>query len=122
MSHVKILAHENLIICCPDESLLTKEHDWWVPTDTIGNMGCVVMDSAKNLSVSSEALDLMKLVRVGHDSVGDIDWWACNDGNHAFSWWGPIFRVIDVNDSISARGFRPSNSLPFTEIPNELPL
>jgi hypothetical protein len=68
----------------------------------------------------------MRGIEVGHDAIGDIDWRWCTDETYAFSWWGPIYRIIDPETAIAARGFAISNHPnvfdgQYTEIPNEVP-
>lgn len=69
-------------------------------------MGCVLADSKRDLQVSQEALDLMPEIDHNQDCIGDIDWWVCDDGSYAFSWWGPIFRIVEVYSCEAARGFK----------------
>lgn len=117
---VSVYAHNGLLYFYPSPDLFNDETRF-IPTDDRSHIGCVVMDSKKDLRVSREAIELMKQIEVGSDSIGDIDWWACDDGTHAFSWFGAIYRVIDPKTAQSARGFKPHAGLPCTLIPNDVP-
>lgn len=62
-------------------------HPAWIPNGP-GKIGCVLLDTAHHLGVSAEALAWLRKVPRSHDDLGDIDWWACDDGTKAFSWLG----------------------------------
>lgn len=117
---VKVVAHGDHIVCIPStpEKNIGHKGQWWPTGD--GKLGCVIGNTKKNLGVSQEAIDLMKKVEMGTDAIGDIDWWWCDNETYAFSWFGPIFRIIDATDSVSAREFRPHPDQ-CTIIPNEVP-
>jgi hypothetical protein len=102
------------------------------PTKSVGNgwyptggdrIGCVLLDTKRQLGVSEEALSLMRRIPRNRDSFGDISWWACDDGTHAFSWLGAIHKVLDPLNIEASRDFHitdRSRSL-CTIIPNEVP-
>ena len=113
---IDVLAHNGKILIHPTLTPI-KRTKWFVPTAS-RHIGCVVLDTAKHLRVSVEAMALMKKIPRGQDSMGDISWWAVSDGTHAFSWIGAIFRVIDPESSESDRDFFPHEGLPHTVIPN----
>jgi hypothetical protein len=120
---VRVVAYNGFLIMCPTN--VEEKDEEWVPTENGRTMGCVLLDSKKNLGVSDEALELMRQVPVGRDAIGDIDWWAVIDPKggeekFAFSWFGSIFRIIHAESSESARGFRPRRSH-CTIIPNDVP-
>lgn len=94
----------------------------WVPTSPDSG-GCVVGPTETQLGVSEEALALMEDIERNHDAIGDISWWELDDGTHAFSWWGPIYRIIDPDNAEADREFRltPSIIKSCTIIPNDVP-
>jgi hypothetical protein len=121
---VRVVAYNDKIVIITEKPEEGIEDQWW-PTGG-SRMGCVLGDTKNKLGVSKEALELMKLVPVGRDAVGDIDWWKCDDGTYAFGWWGPIFRIIEPEVCQAAKKFL-MNVAPehyagqYIEIPNELP-
>lgn len=118
---VKVVAHKGHIVIIPHNPAEgIGEDGGWHPTGGT-KMGCVLVDTGKQLGVSQEALDLMPVVCRGRDDIGDIDWWACDAGYWAFSWWGPIYRVINPRTAIAARGFRTPAADHYTLIANEVP-
>lgn len=72
--------------------------------DTPGVFGQVIMNTDKNLGVSSEAVDLMKKVKAGHDSIGEIDWFSSAKGD-TFGWIGGPFTIVDPTTAETARNF-----------------
>ena len=115
---VSVVAYKGKLVVCPDKPEEGVDQNWW-PTAP-GKLGCVVGDTKNLLGCSKEALDLMRKVENGHDAIGDIDWWAVDDGTYAFAWFGAIYRIIDVATAIGARGFRPYPDQ-CTIIPNNVP-
>lgn len=118
---VSVFASGDYLIIAPS----TPQGRGFLPTNDQGRIGCVVLNSRAQLRVSRAALKLMDTIRRNKDCIGDIDWWECNGGvgtptrSHAFSWFGPIHRVIHVPTCEAARTFRvyPSQC---TVIPNRL--
>ncbi len=105
---VQVFAHSQKLIIVPSDPEQGINDRWWPTGGKNGNhLGCVLGDSKARLGVSREALEIMQSIKCGRDAVGDIDWWACDDGTYAFSWWGPIHRIIDPSNAIAARGFGP---------------
>jgi hypothetical protein len=118
---VRVVAHEGMIVIVPFEPEKDIKHQWWPTGGKNGNnLGCVIGDSKKMLGCSREALDLMRRVKKNHDAVGDLGWWRCNDGQYAFSWWGPIFRIVDPAHSEADRDFHVHEDQ-CTIIPNDVP-
>jgi hypothetical protein len=102
---VRVVAYEGLIIIEPIEPEKNVGKDFgWIPMGQT-RIGSVLCDTKKYLGISKEAFELMKKIQVGRDCIGDLDWFACNDGTTAFSWYGPIYRVINPETAIAARGF-----------------
>lgn len=95
-----------------------------------GRFGQVIMRSPINFAASEEALTLLRKLKSGGDSIGDVDWFRTMDGKEAaFSWLGGPKRLIDTDDPEieTARSFL-GNSLPAeqlrklcTIVPNEPP-
>lgn len=115
---VRVLAHEGNIVVIPEAPEDGINDNWW-PTGG-DKLGCVVGDTRRRLGVSKEALDLMREVKLGRDSLGDIDWWRCDDGTYAFSWWGAICRIIRPRSDEGARTFKVHPG-EYVEIPNDVP-
>jgi hypothetical protein len=101
---VKIVAYNNKILICPNRPF-EDVGDHWYPVDDKGHIGSLLLNSSINLGVSNEALELMSQIQVGSDGIGDIDWYQ-SDGEGVFSWLCALYRVIDINSSIAARGYR----------------
>lgn len=68
---------------------------------TPGQLG-FVLDASK-VEVSKEALELLRQVPVGHDSLGDVDCFAADDGMTIFAWLGGPLRAVDPADCEAAR-------------------
>jgi hypothetical protein len=118
---VQVFAYKGYLVVAPNEPEQGINDNWWPTGGKDGDrLGCVLGDSEKNLGVSPEAIELMKTIEVGRDAIGDLDWWWCTDETYAFSWWGPIFRIIEPKTCVTARGFRPRPDKCST-IDNELP-
>lgn len=114
---VRVTAYKGLIVIDVDEP---REGigDYWYPTGQ-GRMGCVVFDSRNRVGVSKEAIELMSTIRRNHDAIGDLGWFGSDNHGYCFSWWGPIYRVVDQTAE-GDRGFfvRPGE---YVEIPNDVP-
>jgi len=75
------------------------------------------MDTKARLGVSDEAMALLKTIKRGRDSIGDVDWWACDDKSFAFGWLGPHLRLVDPKQSQTSRQYKVG---PYVTIPNEV--
>lgn len=120
---VEVVAYKGLIVVIPNEPEKNVGKDFgWIPMGQT-RLGSVLCDTNKYLGVSRQAFELMKRIKVGRDCIGDIDWWACDDGTHAFAWWGPIYRVINPETAVAARNFRVTDRLleTCTLIANDVP-
>lgn len=92
---VKVVAYKGLIVIEPIEPEKgASAKEGWVPMGP-ERLGSVLCKTKGRLGVSREAFDLLKQIPRGTDCIGDIGWWECGDGSHAFSWFGAIYRVID---------------------------
>jgi hypothetical protein len=56
--------------------------------------------------ISEEALKLLEKVKRGRDSIGDLDWWECDDGKKAFGWLGGFCRIINPDDVEGSRNYK----------------
>lgn len=95
-----------------------ENYPGWVPVGP-GKIGCVLCDTKRGLGASQEALDWLKGVKRSHDDIGDVDWFAVNDGTKAFGWIGGLC-------SLKSRGCDGSRSFQVfpedcTIIPNDVP-
>lgn len=113
----KITAHNGVLIieCTEKNSTPGETH---LSIDQKGVIGQVIMKTRETLGVSDEALALLKTVKRGADSLGDVDWWKTNDGHTAFSWLGPMCRLMDPSDAEASRQYIIGE---YVSIPNEPP-
>ena len=114
--HAKVTAYKGKLVCelVADKSI---ENEVVTTIDTPSTFGQVIMNTAKNLGVSKEALELMKTVKIGRDDLGDIDWFNSVQGD-VFGWIGGPYNIIDPAEAETARGFK---ILAHIEIENEVP-
>lgn len=117
---ITLLAHRGHVVVVPEAAVVDPT---WVPSGNRDGhcfLGSVLLDTRAHLHASQEALDLLARIKNGRDAIGDWDWWACDDGKHACSWFGPIFRIVDPATAVGARGTRvfPDQA---TLIPNDVP-
>lgn len=68
--------------------------------------------------MSKEAFELVKTIKRGSDSIGDVDWWKCDNGDFAFSWFGGPQALKQANICETSRQFTVGD---FVEIPNDSP-
>jgi hypothetical protein len=76
------------------------------------------LNTKETLGVSEEALVLLKTIKRGRDSIGDVDWWAVDDGSSAFGWFGPMCRLIEPAEAETSRQFKIGE---YVSIPNDVP-
>ena len=114
--HAKITAYKGMLVC---ELVADKSIDDEVVTtlDNPSTFGQVIMNTEKNLGVSKEALELMKTVKIGHDDLGDIDWFSSVKGD-TFGWIGGPYNIVNPANAETARGFK---ILAHILIENEVP-
>jgi len=108
---VKVTAYKGLIVIEPIEperGASTKKG--WVPIGP-GRLGSVLCKTKGQLGVSREAFNLLRQVPRGTDCIGDLGWWECGDGSHAFSWFGSAYRVINPSKAIGDREYKVSPAL-----------
>lgn len=117
---VSVYAYKGKLIFAPSSTKRTRDFVPTEYTDKRSNLGCVVVDSKKHLRISNEALKLLRKIKRNHDDSGDVDWWMCDDGTAAFSWFGAIFRVMDPTTAEASRDFAVRKNQ-CTVIPNILP-
>jgi hypothetical protein len=114
---VKVTAHRGCLVIETVEPDVPVEG--WVPIGP-GKIGCIICNTAKNLGVSEEALTLLGGVKRSHDDIGDVDWWACDDGTKAFGWIGNIYQIAQADSIEGSRNhtvFRDACVI----IPNDVP-
>lgn len=114
--HAKITEYKGHLVC---ELIASASIKGEVRTsiDTKGVIGQVIMNTEKNLGVSPEALELMKNVKIGHDDLGDIDWFETTIGG-TFSWLGGPYAIKLPGDIETTRDFK---ILKHVVIPNDTP-
>ena len=115
--HAKITAYKGIIVC---ELIATASVDGQVTTslDNPGCLGQVIHDTATNLGVSAEALELLRGLPRGHDDLGDIDWFRTNDGKASFGWLGGPYAIKDPKACETSSSYE---VLAHVVIPNEVP-
>ena len=114
--HAKITEYKGHLVCelVADASI---EDEVVTSIDTPGVIGQVIMNTEKNLGVSAEALKLMAEVKIGHDDLGDIDWFESVKGD-TFGWLGGPYSIKLPGDIETARDFK---TLKHVVIPNDAP-
>ena len=93
--------------CPPHETNIHEagQFPWHPMVDGI-SLGNVITDTKKNLGASLRALELLSDIKPGRDAIGDVDWFRTDDDGYAFSWMGPIQRVLLVDhQTVAARGY-----------------
>lgn len=101
---VRVVACNNKLIFIPNKPFENIGDDW-CPVNDNGIIGSSLSNTSKNLGISEEALELMRLVKRGNDAIGDIDWFKLYNDEYVFSWIGGLYRILDPLDSVTARGF-----------------
>lgn len=117
---VKLFAYKDILIIETQD--LDKEHPDFVPygenKDGGFNIGCVLLNTEKNLGASKEAIKWLKDVKKSNDCIGDIDCFKQNDGVYVFGWLGGLYAVKQKK----AEGSRSYTSdFPYIEIENTIP-
>ena len=119
---VRVVAYKGRIVIVPSEPEKDIDNGWF-PTGQ-DRLGCVLLDTKKNLGVSAQAFALMREIHRSRnpDATGDLAWWATDDGTYVFGWSGSIHRVIHPMLA-EARDFHVTDELRkhFQLIPNRVP-
>lgn len=93
---VKLTVHRGVLVI---ETLdISTPYPGWTPIAP-GLVGCVLEDTKASLGVSQEALDWMKQVKPSGDAIGEIMWWATQEGKKAFGWLGGLFKLVRLDSS-----------------------
>jgi hypothetical protein len=103
MIYAKIYTENGKLVC---ESLTNDIVKDIIYPAVNGRIGTVVIDTEKHLSITKDAVDLLKKIMhkarknglFGGDT-GDISFFE-SDYGYCFSWFGDIRRVIDPEDKI----------------------
>ncbi len=92
--HARVTTYKGLLVL---ELLATQSIQNEVSTslDRPGNIGQVIMNTAKHLGVSPEALTILKTLPKGQDSLGDIDWFQSDAQGECFGWLGGPYAIKD---------------------------
>lgn len=114
-TYAKVTAYKGFLVA---ELQVTKSTENEVTTslDT-SSMGQVIHDSL-NVEMSEAALALIKTIKRGSDSIGDIDCWECNDGKYAFAWFGGPNAIFKPDVITTSRQFALGE---FNMVENEAP-
>lgn len=99
---VKVTAYRGLIIVEAQDPETPMQG--WAPNGP-GKIGSIICDTAKNLGVSKEALDLLGQIRRSRDCIGEIDWFGADDGTKVFGWMGPFLAVFAPNRVSGSRNY-----------------
>lgn len=87
--------------------------------DTPGVFGQVIENTKEHLGVSKEAIELLKQVKKGYDSIGDVDWFKVDNGNYAFGWIGGPYAIVDPMKAEGSSTYIVPND--YIEIENNVP-
>jgi hypothetical protein len=114
---VKLTVHRDVLVIETVEPE-NENYPGWVPVGP-GKIGCVLCDTKRGLGASKEALNWLQRVQRSHDDIGDVDWFACDNGTKAFGWIGGLCSLKD-RDAMGSRTFQvfPEDC---TVIPNDVP-
>lgn len=115
--HAKITAYKGKIVCeLVAKSSIPNEVNTSLDNPT--TMGQIIHNTEKHLGVSDEALKLMRTLKRGSDSLGDIDWFETGGGTASFGWLGGPYNIIDAAECEPSRDFK---ILKYVRIPNDVP-
>lgn len=119
---VKVTAYEGIFLVIDASNAGAKSEEWYPSGD--GRIGCVLLDTKKNLGVSEEALALLRTIRRSDDAIGDVDWFATDVPGkgpaHAFGWLGGPRKIVDPTIVTGSRHYHvPADA--FVLIPNDVP-
>ena len=95
MSKVKVFAYKGFVGISANEN-----SEGIIAHPGNGNLGVVC--NAKDVEISEEALELLRSVDRGHDSLGEVDVFKAGDGMIVFSWLGGYkksFRPEEIEGS-----------------------
>lgn len=99
--------------------LATASNDEVTTTlDNPGVIGQVICNSAKNVGVSDEAIELLKTIKSGRDAIGDVDWFASDAAGDVFAWLGGPYAIVDPKTAEAARGYQVRT---YAKVPNDVP-
>lgn len=118
--NISVLAWLETLLIIPSQ---TKNNPCFhTPGTSPPRMGTMfVYSNIDDLRISDQAMLLLKKIKAGRDSTGDVLWWKCSDGKRmAFSYYGCPYRRVCPNTAIGPRDWRPQSIL-YTPIPNVVP-
>jgi hypothetical protein len=99
----KVFAHKGFI-----GILSNPKADGLVASPITGSFGCVISDATQNVEISKEALEALKSIPKGHDSLGEIDIFGDASGKVIFGWMGGFMGAYKVCDVEISREYNPS--------------
>ncbi|WP_060734287.1 hypothetical protein [Burkholderia cenocepacia] len=73
--------------------------------DNPGSVGQNVFDTARNLGVSPQAVELLRKVRIGRDPVGDLFWKEQGSGRNTFAWRGGVLLALSPESCVASQDF-----------------
>jgi len=116
--NARITAYLGVLVC---ETLATASNkDCSLSIDNPNRIGQVFMNTKETLGVSEEAIELLKKIPIGRDSIGDVDWFESSAQGDVFGWLGgpKTIKGPDLKELETARGFRIRS---YVSIPNDVP-
>jgi hypothetical protein len=118
---LNIFSYQNKLILMPID--IENNDSVFFPIKPGISFGNVMLDTKSRLQISKSAFNLLKDVRRGMDSIGDLSWWKVDDGTYAFSWFGPSNRIMDPYHIEGDKDFIITDQLikECTIIPNRVP-
>ena len=116
---VQVTAYNNHVVIFADPE--APETEEWVPCGN-GKFGCVLINTKGKLGISQEALELLRKIKRGRDSLGDLDCFKTADNRWCFSWIGGLARFIDIAEAETSRDYQVPPESVFDFIPNDVPI
>jgi hypothetical protein len=114
--YATVTAYKGIIVL---QLLATASNEEVTTTlDNPGVFGQVICNSATNVGISEEAIKLLKTIRPGGDSIGDVDWFRSDAKGDVFAWIGGPWAMINPETAEAARGYAVRS---YATVPNDVP-
>jgi len=113
--YAKVTAYRGHIIC---DMLVDESNEDARTSHSPGYEDNAIINTKENLGISMEALALLKTVKKGKRSLGDIDWFPLEDGRAVFGWFGTPHQIFNIR---VIEGSRDYCILDYVPIPNDVP-
>jgi len=97
----RVTAYKGIIVIETKDP--SKDNDF-VPAGG-SKIGCVLMNAAKRLGISDEALELLKSIPKSRHDIGDVDSFTSNEHGDVFAWLGPASRLVVTTKATGSRTY-----------------